>query len=234
MNTSHNFTTNPYIFGKTIYKIEQLYGREETFRQIENNLKTNIKITLLHVQRRIGKTSLITCLPQFFTEEQNGFKFVTFSFQGYKHNSIPEILDALAHDIANTIDGLPKQVRELANNEYNFFQLFLPKIINEYLSGKKLVLLLDEFDVLEEDPTICTPGKYLFHELGKVVKQEEKLFAILVFGRPVQDMTYLKNFLEKQTPIEVGLLDKKSTQNLIVEPAKEILEYEADAINAIW
>lgn len=47
-------------------------------------------------------------------------------------------------------------------------------------------------------------------------------------------MTYLQSFLEKQTPIEVGLLDKESTQNLIVKPAKGKLEYESDAINAIW
>ncbi|MDY7002477.1 MAG: ATP-binding protein [Cyanobacteriota bacterium] len=236
MNTSHNFTTNPYIFGKPLYKKEQLYGREETIRQIENNFKTNIKITLLHVQRRIGKTSLITCLPQFFTEEQNGFKFVTFSFQGYKDQSIPGILNYLADEIAANIDGLPKKVREQADGSHNFFQLFLPKIINEYLSGKKLVLLLDEFDVLGEDPTISTPGKYLFDELEKVVKQEEKLFAILVFGRPLKDMTYLKEFLDKEDrkPIEVSLLSEESTRNLIVNPAKGKLEYESDAINAIW
>ncbi|MGB3513399.1 MAG: ATP-binding protein [Microcoleaceae cyanobacterium] len=236
MNTNHNnFIRNPYIFGKPIYNKEQLYGRKKTIEQIENNLKTNIKITLLHVQRRIGKTSLITCLPQFFTEEQNGFKFVTFSFQGYKDKSIPEILNYLADEIAANIDGLPKKVREQADGSYNFFQLFLPQIINQYLSGKKLVILLDEFDVLGEEPTISTPGKYLFDGLEQVVKQEEKLFAILVFGRPVKDMTYLKSFLEKQTPIEVGLLDRESTQDLIVEPArKKNLEYESDAINAIW
>ncbi|NER06947.1 MAG: ATP-binding protein, partial [Okeania sp. SIO3C4] len=237
MNTNHsNFALNPYIFGKPIYNKDQLFGREETIEQIKNNFKDNIKITLLHVQRRIGKTSLINCLPQFFTEEQDDFKFVTFSFQSYKHKPRTEILDHLADDIAGTIDGLPKQVRELADNEYNFFQIFLPKFINEYLSGKKLVLLLDEFDVLGEDPTMSTPGKYLFDWLEQVVKQEEKLFSILVFGRPVKDMTYLKEFLEKEDrePIEVGLLNKESTQNLIVEPAKGKLEYESDAINAIW
>ena len=240
MNTNHNnFTLNPYIFGKPLYKKEQLHGREETIRQIENNLKNDIKITLLHVQRRIGKTSLINCLPLFFTEEQYDFKFVTFSFQGYKHKPRTEILDHLADDIAGTIDGLPKEVRELADNEYNFFQLFLPRIINEYISGKKLVLLLDEFDVLGEDTTISTPGEYLFERLEQVVNQEEKLFAILVFGRPLKDIIYLEKFLEKlkkedQEPIEVSLLDRKSTENLIVKPAKEILEYESDAINAIW
>ncbi|MEM1167627.1 MAG: ATP-binding protein [Cyanobacteria bacterium P01_H01_bin.35] len=231
---SNNLTLNPYIFGKPIYKKEQLYGRDETIEQIKNNFKANIKITLLHVQRRIGKTSLITCLPQFFTEEQNGFKFVTFSFQGYKDTSIPTILDNLADDITATIDGIPKQVREIADSSYNFFKLFLPKITNEYLSDKNLVLILDEFDVLGADPKISTPGEYLFEQLEKAVKQEKKLFVILVFGRPAKEMTYLQSFLEKQPPIEVGLLDKESTQNLLVKPVKGKLEYGSDAINAIW
>jgi branched-chain amino acid transport system substrate-binding protein len=112
----------------------------------------------------------------------------------------------------------------------------LPTIINEYLSDENLVILLDEFDVLEEDQTTFIHGKYLFNELKKAVNREEKLFAILVFGRPLKDMTYLGELLQKegQETIEVGLLDKKSTHNLIVEPAKGTLEYEADAIDAIW
>ncbi|NEQ39855.1 MAG: AAA family ATPase [Okeania sp. SIO3I5] len=228
---------NPYIFGKPIYKEYQLYGRKNIIDEIKNNFISNRRITLLHVQRRIGKTSLITCLPQFFTEEKNSFKFVTFSFQGYKTKSLPKILHYLADDIAATIPGLPKQVRELADTSLNFFHLFLPTIINEYLSGKKLVLLLDEFDVLEEDKTTDhqEQGKKLFDELEKAVKQEEKLFAILVFGRSLKDMTYLEEFLQKedQYPIEVGLLDKESTKNLIVTPVKGILEYEKSAIDTI-
>ncbi len=254
MNTNNNkFIHNPYIFGIPIKKKEQLYGREDTFLKIEYNLTNNLNITLLHVQRRIGKTSLITCLPQFFTEEQNHFEFVSFSFQGHKEKPIPEILNQLAYAIADQINGLPQQVRELAdnNNEDNFFQVFLRKVVNQYLylSGKKLVLLLDEFDVLGEDENEdISKGKKIFDKLEKALKQEEDLFAILVFGRPVKDMAYLeiflekqKIFLEKQTPIlenqiliEVGLLDRDSTNKLIVEPAQKKLEYEKDAIDEIY
>ncbi|MCL2932727.1 MAG: GUN4 domain-containing protein [Trichodesmium sp. MAG_R03] len=228
---------NPYNVGKPIYKKEHLYGRKKIIDKIKNNFTSNVQITLLHVQRRIGKTSLINCLPQFFTKDKDKFKFVTFSFQGYKDASIPQILNYLADEIAYAIVGLPKDVREEANTKYNFFNTFLPIIINEYLSGKKLVILLDEFDVLEEDKEVrYDKGKQLFDDLEKAVKQQEKLFAILVFGRPLKDMKYLENFLQKegQRPIEVGLLDKESTQELIVEPAKGRLKYEPGAINRIW
>ncbi|MGK7896760.1 MAG: hypothetical protein AB4372_24885, partial [Xenococcus sp. (in: cyanobacteria)] len=96
-----------------------------------------------------------------------------------------------------------------------------------------LVILLDEFDVLEEDQTTDNPGKDLFDELETAVKQEEKLFAILVFGRPLKDMDYLEKFLQKHKPVEVGLLTPESTRDLIVEPAKRILEYESGAIDTI-
>ena len=217
MNINDNFTKNPYIFGKPIYDKKNLYGRQDIVDRIKYNFDHDRKLTLLHVQRRIGKTSLITCLPQFFQEEeQNNFEFVTFSFQGYKDKTTPQILNDLADDIASTIGKLPKQVRETADVPYNFFKIFLPKIIAEYLRGKKLVLLLDEFDVLEEDETADNVnGRTLFKDLEKAVKEQEKLFAILVFGRPLKDMDYLEAFLQKegQKPIEVGLLDEDSTKN---------------------
>ena len=56
----NNFTKNPYMYGKPIYKKEQLFGREKIVYRIKNNIKNNIKITWLHIQRRIAKTSLIT------------------------------------------------------------------------------------------------------------------------------------------------------------------------------
>jgi hypothetical protein len=228
---------NPYIFGKPIYDKKNLYGRQDIVDRIKYNFNNDRKLTLLHVQRRIGKTSLITCLPQFFTEEQNGFEFVTFSFQGYKDEKIPQILNYLADDIASTIGELPKQVRETADVPYNFFNIFLPKIIDEYLSGKKLVLLLDEFDVLEEDERAGNAhGGTLFKDLEKAVKEQEKLFAILVFGRPLKDMKYLETFLQKegQEAIKVGLLDEEGTKDLIVRPAIGKLGYEDNAQKAIW
>ena len=106
----NNLAHNPYIFGQPIYKREKLFGRENTVKRIKNNIENNIKTTLLHVQRRIGKTSLITCLPDFFTEEENIFKFAYFSFQSYKASSLPQILQCLARDIVEDIDVIPPQV----------------------------------------------------------------------------------------------------------------------------
>ncbi|MDE5109470.1 MAG: ATP-binding protein, partial [Trichodesmium sp. St17_bin3_1_1] len=241
MNISNSYQKNPYDFTQPIYKKENLVGRDKIIRDIKNNFNHEIKITLLHVQRRIGKTSLITCLPQFFTEEQNNFEFVTFSFQGYKGEKMSQILNYLADDITSTILGVPKQVRETADSSYNFFNIFLPKVIDEYLLGKKLVLLLDEFDIFDEYDPVAESGRKLFEILEKAVKEQEKLFAILVFGRPLKDMKYLEKFLENlekegQKAIEVGLLNKEGTKKLIVKPAEETetLKYEDGAIDAIW
>ena len=236
MHNNDNLVRNPYVFGKPIYEYKNLFGRNDILQRIKKHItEKDIKISLLHVQRRIGKTSLITCLPQSFTEEQNGVKFVTFSFQGYKDKPIPEILNYLADEIAGTIQ-LPQKVRDLANGTHNFFELFLPKVIDQYLSGQKLVLLLDEFDVLEEKDK---KGKLLFDNLKKAVKEQKKLFAILVFGRPLKDMKYLETFLQEegQETIEVGLLNYEGTKDLIVKPLERIqsvFRYEQSAIDRIW
>ncbi|MCL2930036.1 MAG: ATP-binding protein [Trichodesmium sp. MAG_R01] len=235
MHNNDNLVRNPYVFGRPIHEKKQLFGRYKDVQRIKDNItKNDIKISLLHVQRRIGKTSLITCLPQFFTEEENGVKFVPFSFQGYKDKPIPEILNYLADEIAGTIQ-LTKEVRDKANNTHNFFELFLPTVIDQ-LSGQKLVLLLDEFDVLEEKGN---KGKKLFDNLKKAVNEQKKLFAILVFGRPLKDMKYLERFLqeERQETIEVGLLNDEGTKDLIVKPLERIqsvFRYEPSAIHRIW
>lgn len=240
MNTNnYNSAINPYIFGKPIDKKKQLYGREKTIEQIKSNLINNKQITLLEVQRRIGKSSLLKCLPQFMTGYKSNFKFVNFSFQGEQHYEIPKILDHLAEKIIEDIGGIPEEVKKLANNLDTFFGEFLPKIINTYLSGEKVVFLLDEFDVLGEDEETYSQGKGkdLFDNLKKAVERENRLFAILVFGKPVKKINYLESFW-KQDPeksiIRVTELDKKSTEKLIREPAEGQLEYEPEAIDAIW
>ena len=125
MQTNNHLSVNPYFFGKPIYEYNNLFGRNDILQRIKEHItEKDIKITLLHVQRRIGKTSLITCLPDFFTKEENIFKFAYFSFQGYKASSPPQILQSLARDIVDNIDVIPPQVIELANNSYNFFNLF--------------------------------------------------------------------------------------------------------------
>ncbi|GGA39083.1 ATP-binding protein [Okeania sp. KiyG1] len=239
MNTSHNKRkASPYIFGKPILKQEQLYGREQDIKQIKSNLIHNKKITLLEVQRRIGKTSLLKCLPQNMNESEGKFKFVHFSFQGKQKYPIPTILDYLAEEIIEDIYGIPEQEKKVANSLDTFFGKFLPKIINQYLSDEKLVFLIDEFDILGEDEETYSQGKGkdLFDKLEKAIEQENRLFAVLVFGKPVKKITYLESFC-KQNPksiITVTELDKKSTKKLITELAKGTLEYEQEAIEAIW
>ena len=149
MNISGRKSKDPYRFNILIQEKYDLYGREDIVKKIKDQIiKHNIKITLLHVQRRIGKSSLITCLPQYFTDEQNGFKFVTLSFEERKHQTISKILNDFADEIAANIENLPQQVREKADGLENFFELFLPIIIDKYFLGKKLVLILYECDVL--------------------------------------------------------------------------------------
>ena len=44
---------NPYIVGRPIYDRESFFGRRKLFRFIEDNLKQNTQVVLLHGQRSV-------------------------------------------------------------------------------------------------------------------------------------------------------------------------------------
>ncbi len=64
---------NPYIIGRPISEPELFFGRESLFAFIEDNLKQNAKVILLHGQRRIGKSSVLSQIPNFVGQRASRF-----------------------------------------------------------------------------------------------------------------------------------------------------------------
>ncbi|MFN6513789.1 MAG: hypothetical protein RMY29_004705 [Nostoc sp. CreGUA01] len=230
---------NPYIIGRPIYETEKFFGRESLFEFIKDNLNNNIKILLLHGQRRIGTSSV---LKQFYHKlAQDKFVFVTFDLQGYSQSHLSDILHNLAQEITEKVSEnlnlnsaiipLPSE-EELNKNPEIFSANFLPNVYHK-LGDKNLVLLLDEFDVVSSDDSIINQGSSFFIYLQSLLKQQEKLFIIPVVGRTKNDLQNLLDLFKCPPSQEVSLLDEISAKRLITKPAQGMLEYEEDAIEAI-
>jgi ABC-type branched-subunit amino acid transport system substrate-binding protein/tetratricopeptide (TPR) repeat protein len=233
--TNKNNKKNPYIIGKPIHEPEKLFGREDLFQFIEDNLNSDTKILLLHGQRRIGKSSVLEQIAHRIDRQE--FVFVCFDLQGHSQSSLSDILYNLAEKIAEklSIDSdttiLPSQ-EKFKSNPHIFFDGFLLKVYCE-LGDKNLVLLLDEFDVLSSNDNIIYQGESFFRYLQSLIKQQKNLFVIAVLGRSKDDFKNLSQLFNSPPFQEVHLLRELSARRLIIKPAEGILKYEEDAIKAI-
>lgn len=230
---------NPYVIGRPIYEPEHFFGREDLFQFIQDNLLQDAKVILLHGQRRIGKSSVLFQIPNFVKLEQ--FVFVPLSLEGKSQKPLSDVLHELAVDIKEHLtDNLnlpednvisPSKI-DLKANLQVFDRNFLPQVYKA-LGGKNLVLLLDEFDVLD-DHSKDAAVEHFFPYLQSILYQQKKLFIIPVVGRRLEDMTTLVRGLFRGAPKqEIGLLEEQNAKRLIIEPAKGVLEFNPDVIQAI-
>ncbi|MBF2065897.1 MAG: AAA family ATPase [Calothrix sp. C42_A2020_038] len=225
---------NPYIIGRPIYEPELFFGREELFSFIKDNLNQRVQVILLHGQRRIGKSSVLSQIPNFVKSEN--FVFVLLSLEGKSQKLLFEVLYELSRDIFDYFDFTHDQVKipnKTAFQEDNliFFDNFLPQVY-QALGHKNLVLLLDEFDVLG-DSHLDSAITHFFPFLLSMISRQQHLYIIPVVGRRLDDMPNLLSLFRQAPTQEIGLLDKMSAERLITKPAEGILIYQPDAIDAI-
>ncbi|MBW4644233.1 MAG: tetratricopeptide repeat protein [Goleter apudmare HA4340-LM2] len=225
---------NPYVIGRPIYERELFFGREDLFQFIDDQLRQNVKVILLHGQRRIGKSTVLCQIPYFV--DLPDFVFVTFDLQGLASEPLGYLLHNLAQTICDRLNLPTTQVilpqrEEMKHNPQLFADTFLPQVYTA-LNNQNLVLLLDEFDVLN-DYHKETSSEHFFPYLQSLVSGQEKLVIIPVVGRRLEDMPILLNLFRGAANYNIGLLDASSTQGLIVNPAQDLLQYTPDAIAAI-
>ncbi len=225
---------NPYIIGRPISEPELFFGREEELSFIEENLKRGEKVILVHGQRRIGKSSLLHKISKCIKLDK--FAFVTFDLEHYSQEKIEYLLENLAETVIEQLEITPDKVviprvKQIQEQKDIFYTKFLHQIY-EYLKATNLVLLLDEFDTLN-DKNIGATLESLFKQLNHVVYQNKRLFVIIFSGRQSADISNLIEIFQNVPIVEVGLLDDESIKQLIIKPAANSLKYEPEAIQAI-
>jgi CBS domain-containing protein len=238
MDIQASFQHSPYVIGRPIYEIESFFGRNELFEFIEDNLVQKSQIILLHGQRRIGKSSVLFQIPNFVNLDS--FVFIHLTLEGQTGKPLGALLSTLARDIVNQLERYPERLTqelvlpsklEFVDQPDKFADEFLPKIY-EALGGRLPVLLLDEFDELEEQHSNSIAEDF-FYYLKSTLPYHSRLHIIAVVGRRLDELPKLLNLFGGAPYREVGLLGDIAARALIVQPAKEVLEYSPDAIDAI-
>ena len=235
--SNSEFISNPYIIGIPIRQKEKFYGRREIFYFIETQLRQNVKIILLQGQRRIGKTSVLEQISNFI--DLNDFVFIQLSLEDKNSTNLEYLFEELAIEIKDYItDNLDIEESSVScynsskfPNTLNWFEkIFLPEVY-ETLDGKNVVLMLDEFDRLD-NINQETENKF-YKYLKQIVTRDKKLFLLPVIGKPVEELSeYFQDSFRQVILQKIGLLDDSDAKELIINPTKK-LKYQDEAIETI-
>lgn len=235
--SNSEFISNPYIIGTPIREKDKFYGRREIFYFIESQLNQKSKIILLQGQRRIGKTSVLEQVSNFV--DLDNFVFIQLSLEYKNSIDIGNFLEELAIEITDYItNNFEIEENSISCNKSSedpntlkwFEQIFLPEVY-ETLGGKNVVLMLDEFDSLDNINQNTENNFYKY--LKKIVERDKKLFIMPVIGKNIEDLSeHFQNYFRQVASEKIGLLETADAKKLIIEPTEK-LKYQDAAIETI-
>ncbi len=227
---------NPYVVGRPLQKGSVFFGREETFENIRRNLsgKHQDNILVLYGQRRTGKTSILYQLRHHLNQR---FIPVLIDMQGILDEGLSAFLYTIAQNIWRTLrdQGIeltrPEQVDFLEWPGIYFEDIFLQKVFDN-LQNQSLILMLDEFELLESRVEAGKLDAGVFDFLRHLMQHYSKLNFIFAGTHRLEEMSsdYWSFLFNIAIYIKVFSLDEKSARKLILEPTVESLEIDEIAV----
>src|SRR5262245_36676180 len=201
---------NPYAIGGALTdaKDSSFVGREDIFDFVRSALGSTHRFPiLLYGQRRIGKSSILRRLPRFLPPD---YVCVNFDLQGKGSMELDQVLFGLARAITEQL-GLHKPTRD-QTTEANFLSQFLsPLLASHGLRARQIVLLFDEFDVVDERNLNAKIAATSFIPyLGELFKQQSDIGYILVVGRKTEELSQELNasILKDAVQKRIGRLER--------------------------
>lgn len=224
---------NPYILTPLTEGVG-FFGREAVLRFVRNTLSAPFQnVVVLFGQRRIGKTSVLYQLTQPGITPQ-GFRAVYFDLQGRAQQPLGQVLYGLAREIARSL-GLPAPQRTDFEEETFFQYGFLPQVY-ALLGHERLMVLVDEFDVLGgEDVPQEAAYNTLFDYLQDLLLDEQRHLAfVFVVGRRLDELpSRIKASFKSAQCKRIGVLDREDAEALITRPAAGTLDFHPEAVRAL-
>jgi WD40 repeat protein len=225
---------NPYVAGPALSEERGFFDREELMRWVESELRQPVsKVLVLRGQRRIGKTTMLKQLQRSLPRDQ--FLPVFFDLQAQGQEPIKSVLVDLAGEMADSAGMKPKGSRrqwlpKTEDNSRVFRREFLPSFLSR-VSPARPVVLLDEFDVLEDASTANT----LLQFFSKLTTEQPKLAFVIATGRDPADLSKDYSAIFKGALAqEVWLLPEADAHKLVRQAeVNHTLDFTEVAVNHI-
>jgi len=223
---------NPYWYPQKITDPKYFYGRTKEIKAIHAMLtqpSPELFVSLVG-ERRIGKSSLLEC-PQLFElvgkERPSDCLFINVNMEFVVGGSIKDFFGEICFQIEDHMTTLVEG--EISEEERFESQL---KQLQE--QSKRLVLLLDEFQIITESTEF---DEEFFQFLTDVAEKYDVSYIVaspdslenLCHNDEIKNLPFVKNMKK----IYLGSLTEEEAKQLIVKPANSIeisLESEVDFV----
>jgi DNA-binding winged helix-turn-helix (wHTH) protein len=210
---------NPYVAGAALLGSKGFFGRRDTLQWVQSELSNPATNSLvLYGQRRIGKTSLLMQIRRTLPGDR--FLPVYFDLQDQASRPLAHVLADLADTVAEQAGMNPPRLEFFDDSGRYFSQVFLPQLFRSVGAGCRPVLLLDEFDTLDQVGGQGLPetaaSLTMFPFLRRVMAEASRLAFVFVVGRRADDLSL--NFtatFKTSLAREVWVLDQESAEALI-------------------
>lgn len=226
---------NPFVVGNSVGGTEVFVGREDLIRRVETTLLQPLELGIvLFGQRRAGKTSILQEIEARLRRDPRWVP-VFFDLQGRAQASVDVIIRDLAGAIARAC-GRPEPNFGVGGSEV-FRTMWLPEVLASLTPGARIVLLLDEFDVVA-DPKAPLANHALFEFLRGLCDGDHRgqIAVVYALGRTMEDLDISAGPLFRGLRTEhVSTLGREDFDKLLAKGStRGNVQWEAEATEHVW
>lgn len=213
------YPINPYVAGTVLRGERGFFGRQDTLRWVAQELQNPASNALVLIgQRRIGKTSLLMQLQRTLPDDR--FLPVYFDLQDQSVRPLAQVLADLADTVAERAKLESPDPDTFDDAGHHFLRAFLPRVHRALGNDRRLVLLLDEFDVLDRIRAADLPDTAAAHTLlplvRRVIGTDTRLAFIFAVGRRAEDLSLDFTATFRTSLVrEIWVLDRASAESLV-------------------
>ncbi len=230
---------NPYSFGTPIQDSKMFYGREKDIAHLKDCLtRTSAKTVVLYGQRRSGKTTLLLYMEKTDVLQEHIPVFI--DMQGLAYNiSDSKLFLEIACAIYTKMHrkGFPIKkpvAQDFTGDPTPAFNRFLDEA-EAHIGPQKIIILIDEFEVIEEQVKRGALQPELFQYLRSLMQHRLKVNFLLSGMHTIEELTreYWAVFFNIAYHYQLSKLSEKAATELITRPVVNYLDYDALAIKKI-
>jgi outer membrane protein assembly factor BamB/energy-coupling factor transporter ATP-binding protein EcfA2 len=230
---------NLYSTGIPTHDSKMFYGRESEMAFLKDNLARDAKtVIVLYGQRRSGKTTLLLQLINAFAHDKHIPVLIDMQRVTY-HITISSFLYKVALFIAQAMQKKAISICQPDAADFKLeptsaFDAFLDTV-EDLLTGQKLILMVDEFEILEEQVVRGKLDSEIFEYLRNILQHRQNINFLFSGTHKITEYTkwYRSVFFNIARHYPLSQLTPQGAIDLIQKPVDGFLEYEPLTVKKI-